>query len=370
MSGRHLPVVVIGGGFFGASISCFIAARRRKVLLLERGPDLLTRSSYRNQARLHGGYHYPRSFGTAFRSRLNFTRFIEDFRPAIAGNFVKLYAIAKADSKVSSRQFEIFCANIGAPLHVANARHRRLFSTRLVENVYEAEEYVFDATMLRALVQERLMRLGVEVSLGTEVIEVVRDKDRRPILRLSDGREVCASRVFNCSYSMLNAIPGIRRTRARLKHEIAELALVDLPAELRSLSVTVMDGPFFSFMPFPDRKLWTLSHVRYTPHVAWLDGQEGACGSPYDVLESATRDSAFGFMIRDAVRFMPCLREASYRESLFEVKTVLAKNEGDDGRPILFDWDVDDPHVVSVLGSKIDNIYDALLAVERYIDEE
>ena len=42
----------------------------------------------------------------------------------------------------------------------------------------------------------------------------------------------------------------------------------------------------------------------------------------------------------------------------FDVKTVLLKNETDDGRPILYQRKPENSRVVSVLGGKIDNIYD------------
>jgi hypothetical protein len=51
-------------------------------------------------------------------------------------------------------------------------------------------------------------------------------------------------------------------------------------------------------------------------------------------------------------------------DSLFEVKTVLIKNEGDDGRPILFEKHKELPGCYSLLGGKIDNIYDALEKLE------
>ena len=44
--------------------------------------------------------------------------------------------------------------------------------------------------------------------------------------------------------------------------------------------------------------------------------------------------------------------------SLFDIKTVLARNEEDDGRPILVEQSHEIPRVFSILGSKIDNIYD------------
>jgi hypothetical protein len=60
---------------------------------------------------------------------------------------------------------------------------------------------------------------------------------------------------------------------------------------------------------------------------------------------------------------------------LFEVKTVLVKNEGDDGRPILFERHLELPGCYSILGGKIDNIYDVIETLEkenisRFSDEE
>jgi len=70
-------------------------------------------------------------------------------------------------------------------------------------------------------------------------------------------------------------------------------------------------------------------------------------------------------MIHDGQRFLPCLKRAVPRRSLYEIKTVLAKNEHDDGRPILYQQKPGDSRVVSILGSKIDNIYDLFDLVSR-----
>ena len=65
-------------------------------------------------------------------------------------------------------------------------------------------------------------------------------------------------------------------------------------------------------------------------------------------------------MVRDVGRYMPAVLKAKHVDSLCEVKTVLVKNEGDDGRPILFERHQNLPGCYSVLGGKIDNIYDVL----------
>ena len=63
-------------------------------------------------------------------------------------------------------------------------------------------------------------------------------------------------------------------------------------------------------------------------------------------------------MVCDAIRYMPCFEDVIYKKSLFEIKTIPIKNEENDGRPILLVQHEDIRGLISVLGSKIDNIYD------------
>jgi hypothetical protein len=70
----------------------------------------------------------------------------------------------------------------------------------------------------------------------------------------------------------------------------------------------------------------------------------------------------------DASRYVPCLRDLRYESSLFDVKTVWIGSESDDGRPILIHRHRDGPLLCSVLGSKIDNIYDLFGALPSMSD--
>lgn len=112
--------VIIGGGFYGAAIAIYRrSVAWKRIALVEREPALLTRASYNNRARVHNGYHYPRSFTTAYRSRINLPRFVRDWPAAVHQDFTKLYAIARRNSKVTAKQFERFCREIGAKIQRA-----------------------------------------------------------------------------------------------------------------------------------------------------------------------------------------------------------------------------------------------------------
>ncbi|KTC35495.1 D amino acid oxidase (DAO) family protein [Pseudomonas sp. ABAC61] len=356
--------VVIGAGFYGAAIAIYLAKHRglKSVLLVEREPALLRRASYNNQARVHNGYHYPRSFTTAYRSRVNLPKFVRDWPTAVKKDFVKLYAIARRNSKVTSRQFERFCRDIGSSIEPASPALKSLFEPRLIENVFQVEEYAFDTTKLAQWAERELRESGVQVLYQTQAVEISKGSDAllKVVLQTKNEpqRQITCRYVFNCTYSGLNHFKGdFPGVRTGLKHEITEMPLMCMPPSLEGVGITVMDGPFFSMMPFPARGLHTLSHVRYTPHLHWADD---LAINPYEKLISHDQTSRVDRMVRDVGRYVPAVLSARHVDSLFEVKTVLTKSEGDDGRPILFEKHAALPGCFSVLGGKIDNIYDVL----------
>ena len=357
--------VVVGGGFFGASLASHLAQERGlRVILFEQANALLQRASYANQARVHNGYHYPRSLLTALRCRINFPRFVEEYADCIFDDFEKTYAIARTFSKVTAEQFRTFCQRIGAPLTPAPPAVRRLFDADRIEDVFSAREICFDARRLRARMIDRLAAAPVAVELGAEVLRVHERAPRELEVawtRAGDEHRTTAAAVFNCTYSRLNQLlVGSGIAPLHLKHELTEMPLVEVPQELARRGVTVMCGPYFSLMPFPARGLHTLSHVRYTPHCEWSDGPHETWIDPDVVLRERPRHSHFPHMIRDAARYLPAIADSRHVDSLWEVKTVLPRSEVDDSRPVLYKADCGMPGLTAVLGAKIDNIYDIM----------
>jgi glycine/D-amino acid oxidase-like deaminating enzyme len=358
-----IDAVVIGAGFYGVSIAIYLAKQRglKRIIVLESASKILSRASYNNQARVHNGYHYPRSFTTAFRSRVNLPRFVTDFPDAIKRDFTKIYAIAKRNSKVSAKQFIRFCGSIQAEIELADSSVRQLFDSNLIAEVFAVEEYAFDSSKLTDWAEEGLKKWGIELRLESTASEISEVQDFLRVQVLGkDGAEssINTRYVFNCTYSGINQFSGdFPGVATKIKQEITEMALIEVPSSIKGMGITVMDGSFFSVMPFPPEGLHTLSHVRYTPHLHWNDTY-GI--NPYKRLDNYHHLTQVDRMIRDASRYLPDISKSNYVKSLFEVKTILSKSESDDGRPILFERHANLPKCYSILGSKIDNIYDVL----------
>src|SRR5215813_9048772 len=112
------PHIIIGGGAYGyfAALKLGELYGGGSIVIIEQEPDIMLRASYNNQARVHNGYHYPRSLLTALRSRINAPRFIAEFNNTIYTTTQQYYAISRRQSNVTAGQFVQFCRRIGADL--------------------------------------------------------------------------------------------------------------------------------------------------------------------------------------------------------------------------------------------------------------
>ena len=67
--------IIIGAGLYGLYSAHLCGTKGVKVLVLEYDEAPFKRATFINQARVHNGYHYPRSFSTAIKSSHYFKRF-------------------------------------------------------------------------------------------------------------------------------------------------------------------------------------------------------------------------------------------------------------------------------------------------------
>lgn len=357
--GNNYDLIVIGGGFFGCALSLHFRKYFKRIAVVERESDLIKKASYNNQARVHNGYHYPRSFLTAVRSHKNYQKFIKDYKFAVYDKFDQYYAIASNLSKTTSYQFFKFCKQLGSPIEPAEENIKNIFRYGLVDDVFKVKEIVFDADKLKEGLKKEMEKRNIKIYLNTNVIKIERNNDINHVI-LKKGNTLRANVVVNCTYSSVNEINSKSNfPLLPIKHEFIEMPLVSVPEKLKNIAITILDGPFFGFLPFPDENCHSFWHVRYSIHASWSDP-----GEYKDKLLKLKKKSNWNFMKKDAQRFIPALDKMGYIRSIYETKTVLLEKEENDARPILFkrDWGIKNYFIV--LGGKIDNIYDIISSFE------
>lgn len=365
---RVHDAIVIGGGYFGIRVAEYLVTRGglHDVVLIEAEAELMSRASLRNQGRVHGGYHYTRSWTTAMGSRINLPRFVDEYRECLREPVTSIYAVSRRNSKINGAQFQRFCQRIGAPAAPAPESVVRLFEPQMVDGVFVVEEPVLDVDRFAEVCRDIIAKLGIAVYLRTRVVDLRENASGWVELSTEgalESRSFAARRVYQCTYSGLGALRQGRSPGRFLKHELAELAVVHAPAELQGMAITVVDGSFFSLLPHGSGDEHSLSHVRYTPGKAW--GHQPNV-DPYAQLVAAEPASRFDHMVRAGSRYLPALSRCNYLRSIFEIKTVLAGNESDDGRPILYLPDTPVRGCTSILGGKLDNVYDVLARLAEH----
>ena len=363
--------IIIGAGLYGLYAALYCAKKGEKVLVLEYDDAPFQRATYINQARVHMGYHYPRSLSTAVKSAGYFRRFAEEFGFCIHSSFQQIYATSSQFSWTDKKQFEAFCRAAG--IRCEEMPVSGYFKEGMCDGAFLTEEYTYDAMLLRDYyVKELSARSNVEIKYHARIGRIYR-KGAKYEVELSGGCRYEAGYILNATYASTNQIlqlvEGEKQEPFDIKYELCEIILCRPGKRLEGMGITVMDGPFFSIMPFGKTGYHSLTSVTFTPHVTSYEklpsfscqAPKGECrkGQLANCNACQNRpETAWEYMARLARKYMRDDLEFEYADSLFSMKPILKSSEVDDSRPTRIRVDSREPYLVSVLSGKINTVYD------------
>lgn len=360
--------IIIGAGLYGLYSALFCGEKGQSVLVLETDSTPFRRATYINQARVHQGYHYPRSLSTALKSAGYFERFNKDYGFCINREFDKVYATSSKYSWSNGEQFKRFCEAANIPcteLHPGS-----FFKDQMCDGAFLTREYTYDAEILRDYFLDKLAALkNVEIKYDVKITRIEKLQDVYAIY--TEDAEYQSEFVVNATYAGTNQILDmVGFEKFGIKYELCEIILCDVNKKLENYGFTIMDGPFFSIMPFGKTGLHSLTSVTFTPHTTSYDAvptfacqerSEGHCstfrlGNCNDC--TAKPDTAFPYMANLARKYLLDEYEFTYKSSLFSMKPILMSSEIDDSRPTVVRKYSEGPTFVAVLSGKINTVYD------------
>ncbi|MBU6341743.1 MAG: FAD-binding oxidoreductase [Bacteroidetes bacterium] len=360
--------VVIGGGIFGCYAALYLAGKGARVALVEKEARLFQKASIVNQARLHSGYHYPRSIATAALSDAHKARFTREHQAFVHAHFEKYYALDRYGSFTDARQFERFCAYLKIPCRLVS--EHPLFNFKRLEALFATEEASFDPVLLGMYYRSRVEgHAGIRVFTQNQV-RSARADGRNWLMLLQNGQELQADVVLNATYAASTAVNRIfGAADLDLTHEISEIAFVN-SAEFANKGLTVMDGPFGSIMPYGKSGLLSLSSVAYTHHKISYDNlprfdcqtaSDPACkpDAPGICSTCARRPTSNAYkMIRQMGQYFSESVHFEHLFSYFTIKSKLKANHIDDGRPTEISKLRENPDFYCLFAGKINSIYE------------
>lgn len=366
---KQYDKIIIGAGLYGLYSALFCGQKKQKILVLECDPTPFRRATYINQARVHQGYHYPRSLSTAMKSAGYFERFNKDYGFCINREFEKVYATSAEYSWSDGKQFYDFCKAANIPCEELNPG--RFFKDRMCDGAFLTREYTYDAMILKDYFLEKLKEYpNVEIQYGVSIKGIEQLEDAYAIY-MEDGKEYRAGFVLNATYAGTNQILDmLGYEKFKIKYELCEIILCDVNEKLEQYGFTIMDGPFFSIMPFGKTGLHSLTSVTFTPHTTSYDAvptfecqqRSGGYCSTFHLGNCndcpAKPETAFSYMANLARKYLRDEYKFTYKNSLFSMKPILMSSEIDDSRPTVVRTYSKNPTFVGVLSGKINTVYD------------
>ncbi|MBR2121811.1 MAG: FAD-binding oxidoreductase [Lachnospiraceae bacterium] len=371
--------IIIGAGLYGLYAARFCMEKGENVIVLEQEAGPFQRATYINQARVHMGYHYPRSLSTAMRSAGYFRRFCDEYSFCIKQDFTQIYATSGKFSWTDAAQFEQFCERAGIPC--TEAAPGAYFREGMCDGAFITQEYTYDANLLcQYFMQSLTDKPNAELVFDARITEI-EQREHTYIVRLSDGTVLETPCIVNAGYASSNQIISMIRGDSReglfdLKYELCEIIVTKASPALEKLGITVMDGPFFSVMPFGETGYHSLTSVTFTPHLTSYDKmpvfpcqeRQPFCTPErlYNCNLCPQRpESAWPYMHALMCKYLKDQYDCQYVMSLFSMKPILKASEVDDSRPVAIRTEGGNgaPYLISVLSGKINTVYD----LEEYL---
>lgn len=321
-----VKIAVIGAGVFGATVAVDCARAGAQVDLYEAKPDLLGGATSHCQARLHAGYHYPRSDSTAIAARDAYPEFAARYPEAVYST-QHHYVIAD-DSQVNGSDYLAFCDRLKLPYEIVESPY-----VHHAQVCIQVPEAFVNTGILRRLLRRDLAEAGVNMIFNTWT-----EPDKLP------------------DYDLVIVTTYGQPWNRPLRYEICEIAIIEL-GRYGEESFVIMDGPFISLDPVPNgHMLYGVAHSVHHANVGYKPEIPVHYGSLIDRLGPVqTSVSRFREMAETAAQTLRSIDPYGrnvfiYKGSLFTIRAVLPNVDATDERPTLVERD---GHVISVLSGKI-----------------
>jgi hypothetical protein len=186
-----------------------------------------------------------------------------------------------------------------------------------IDRCYEVDEQIYDPDLLRDLIERRIKDLGIAFEHRAFTVGMRSDYDF----------------VVWATYGL-----GPSRGLFKIaKYQVAEKILIELPPQLRGISLVVVDGPFTAFDPYGTSGRSLFGSAKNTNHWTTTDPQQ-AIPEPYASLLNGPTFAPINFSRFDAMRndsalAVPASKDAVYLGSRFTIR-VVENNPAQDRRTL------------------------------------
>lgn len=252
-----MNVCIIGSGWYGCYVAEYIIDKFKdiNITILEKNNDIFDGSSYKNQNRLHNGFHYPRCKITRDKCIKYYNKFINKY-PDIVTPINNNYYIISKTSKIKYNDYiKLYDKNSYTILNnniFTNVDRNILNVNESFINFYKAKEYF-----------KNKLKDKVKIINNFEVINLIQNDNN---IIINNDYRYKFDKVFNCTYNQLN----YNNNKSFMFEKCLTLVYEKINQNIDFDTLTIMDGNYSSLYTYKDN-LFTLTDVLNTPLIKHYD---------------------------------------------------------------------------------------------------
>jgi hypothetical protein len=320
-----MKIAIIGGGWVGCHLT-YKLNESHKISLYEKNSTLFSETSYKNQNRLHIGFHYPRSYSTRNLCKNTFDLFINDYGFLTKELKNNIYCVPQKNSIID---FQTYRHIFDYPNEI------QLPEIKKVDGCINTNEKYIDFEKTNLFFNEILHKNFVRKKI-----------EKKDLNTLSKEYDL----VIDATNNHLSKIDVDNF------YELTITLLYRLISEVSFNAITLMDGLFFSIYPYKE-DLYTITDVENTPI------KKFSTISKFNTyIESITPkllDNKKNLIERKIEKYYPNFKKHfSYFDYYISIKSK-TKSSTDDRQPIISHKN----NIIQCFTGKIQGIY----LIEDYV---
>ena len=231
--------IIIGAGWYGCHIGLYLKEKGHNVKIFEKEKNIFLGSSGFNQFRLHKGFHYPRSSETINEIKLNYKKFISQYKNYVFFPKNNFYCIAQKKSLIDAKTYETI-------LKSKSLKFRKKYKNFLLnlEGIYLTTEGVIKNKKIIDFYKKKLKQ------------NIIFNKTIKNLNKIKKNYDY----VLDCTNNTL-----INRHYKDFNYVLTLSVVYKKRKKKFTFPLTIMDGKLPSLYPYADYKdHFTLTHSEFT----------------------------------------------------------------------------------------------------------
>jgi hypothetical protein len=281
-----------------------------------------------------------------------FYAFKEKYHDCVMGQFENAYFIASEGSLTSPQDYLKFCNDLGLNYKEIEMRNFPVEIHGVDFGIF-CEEVVYDSKLIKSSVLRALDQSNVSIALKTSIHDAQFDHCGINLIDYH-GDVTSAQVVINATYSDINRLTqNLGYDISENQYEYTAVPIIEL--DIPPIGVTIMDGPFFTLLPYGVSGKYLLYGVNNSvirrvtsqqmPQI-WHDPET----APFNALNQGR---FFEDMKTAVASFMPIINQAKLSGFLQGPRMVLAKKDDTDARPSVIN--IFEDKYMTIFSGKIDH---------------